>query len=163
MTSGAPQQLMFVSDEASAIQWLRQLIKEKPQTFDIVHSSCSNSAAGARTRPSRPARTAKPELLCYDGKGLVPEQIHAYLSTNWKELRNLPKDDPTLVAKARDRWYLPDPNKAGDLEKSVQKALLWRGRGARRLRRNSGSFAWRLSAPDSRKPGRSATTPSSSP
>ena len=63
-------------------------------------------------------------FLCYDGKGPVPEQIHAYLSTNWKELRNLPKDDPTLVAKARDRWYVPDPNKAGDLEKLREKALL---------------------------------------
>lgn len=54
----------------------------------------------------------------------MPEQIHSYLSTNWKELRNLPKDDPTLVAKACDRWYVPDPNKAGDLEKLREKALL---------------------------------------
>ncbi len=54
----------------------------------------------------------------------LPHQIHAYLSSNWKELRNLPKDDPTLVAKAQDRWYVPDPNKAGDLEKLREKALL---------------------------------------
>ena len=54
----------------------------------------------------------------------MPEQIHAYLSTNWKELRNLPKDDPALIRKARDRWYVPDPNKAGDLEKLREKALL---------------------------------------
>ena len=39
-------------------------------------------------------------------------------------MRNLPKDDPALVAKARDRWYVPDPNKAGDLEKLREKALL---------------------------------------
>ena len=63
-------------------------------------------------------------FLCYDGKELVPEQIHAYLSSNWKELRNLPKDDFTLVAKACDRWYLPDPTKVGDLEKLREKALL---------------------------------------
>ena len=63
-------------------------------------------------------------FLRYDGKVPVPEQIHAYLSTNWKVLRNLPKDDPTLVAKASDRWYVPDPNKAGDLEKLREKALL---------------------------------------
>ena len=54
----------------------------------------------------------------------MPEQIHAYLSSNWRELRNLAKDDPTLRAKARDRWYVPDPNKAGDLEKLREKALL---------------------------------------
>jgi hypothetical protein len=63
-------------------------------------------------------------FLCYDGAGPVPEQIHAYLSSNWKELRNLSKDDPGLRGKARDRWYVPDPNKAGDLEKLRDKALL---------------------------------------
>ena len=54
----------------------------------------------------------------------MPSQIHSYLSTNFKELRNLPKDDPTLRAKARDRWYVPDPNKAGDLEKLRERTLL---------------------------------------
>ena len=29
-----------------------------------------------------------------------------------------------MRAKARDRWYVPDPNKAGDLEKLREKALL---------------------------------------
>jgi inorganic pyrophosphatase len=39
-------------------------------------------------------------------------------------MRNLAKDDPQLIAKAKDRWYVPDPNKAGDLEKLREKALL---------------------------------------
>ncbi len=63
-------------------------------------------------------------FLCYDGKGEVPSQIHTYLSTNFKELRNLPKDDPALQAKAKNRWYVPDPNKAGDLERLRERALL---------------------------------------
>jgi hypothetical protein len=65
-------------------------------------------------------------FLCYDGKGDVPSQIHSYLSTNFKDLRKLGKDDPTLKAKAKakDRWYVPDPNKAGDLEKLRERALL---------------------------------------
>ena len=63
-------------------------------------------------------------FLRYDGKGPVPSQIHSYLSTNWPELRKLPKDDPALITKARDRWYVPDPNKAGDLEKLREKSLL---------------------------------------
>ena len=29
-----------------------------------------------------------------------------------------------MVAKAENRWYVPDPNKAGDLEKLREKALL---------------------------------------
>lgn len=127
MTSGAPQQLsMFVSDEASAIQWLRQLIKEKPQTFSDINPQFMQQLGGwSKNEAQLDLRELlNQNFLCYDGKGPVPEQIHAYLSTNWKELRNLPKDDPTLVTKARDRWYVPDPNKAGDLEKLREKALL---------------------------------------
>ena len=127
MTSGAPQQLsMFVSDEASAIQWIRHLIKEKPQTFSDINPQFMQQLGGwSKNEAQLDLRELlNQSFLCYDGKGPVPEQIHAYLSTNWKELRNLPKDDPTLVAKARDRWYVPDPNKAGDLEKLREKALL---------------------------------------
>lgn len=127
MTSGSPQQLsMFVSDEASAIQWLRQLIKEKPQTFSDINPQFMQQLGGwSKNEAQLDLRELlNQNFLCYDGKGPVPEQIHAYLSTNWKELRNLPKDDPTLVTKARDRWYVPDPNKAGDLEKLREKALL---------------------------------------
>ena len=69
----------------------------------------------------------------------VPSQIHGYLSTNFKELRNLDKDDAALRAKARDRWYVPDPRKAGDLEKLRERALLrefddYRDSAERRLR-----------------------------
>lgn len=127
MTSGDPQQLsMFVSDEASAIQWLRQLIKEKPQTFSDINPQFMQQLGGwSKNEAQLDLRELlNQNFLCYDGKGPVPEQIHAYLSSNWKELRNLPKDDPALVGKARDRWYVPDPNKAGDLEKLREKALL---------------------------------------
>ena len=41
-----------------------------------------------------------------------------------RSLRNLAKDNPILCAKAKDRWYVPDPNKAGDLEKLRERALL---------------------------------------
>lgn len=60
----------------------------------------------------------------YDGVGDVPPQIHSYLSTNHKDLRNLDKSSPALVTKAKDRWYVPDANKAQDLEKKREKALL---------------------------------------
>jgi hypothetical protein len=62
--------------------------------------------------------------LKYEGTGEVPSQIHSYLSTNHKDLRGLEKNNPALVAKAKDRWYVPDPNKAQDLEKKREKALL---------------------------------------
>ena len=127
MSSGELQQTSyFVFDEASVIQWLRQLLKEKPQTFaDITPQFMQQLGGWNKNEEQLDLRELlNQNFLCYDGKELVPEQIHAYLSTNWKELRNLPKDDNTLVAKASDRWYLPDPNKAGDLEKLRERALL---------------------------------------
>ncbi|HAT8643600.1 DNA methyltransferase [Legionella pneumophila] len=117
---------LFVCDEATAIQWLRQLIKEKPQTFSDINPQFMQQLGGwSKNEAQLDLRELlNQNFLCYDGKGPVPEQIHSYLSTNWKELRNLSKDDPALVAKACDRWYVPDPNKAGDLEKLREKALL---------------------------------------
>ena len=127
MSSGELQQTsLFVSDEASVIQWLRQLLKEKPQTFADINPQFMQQLGGwSKNEEQLDLRELlNQNFLCYDGKELVPEQIHAYLSTNWKELRKLPKDDKALVAKATDRWYLPDPNKAGDLEKLRERALL---------------------------------------
>lgn len=166
MTLGELKQMsMFVSDEASAIQWLRHLIKEKPQTFSDINPQFMQQLGGwSKNEAQLDLRELlNQNFLCYEGKGPVPEQIHAYLSTNWKELRNLSKDDSTLVAKARDRWYVPDPNKASDLEKLREKALLKEFEEYKEVKRNSRSSAWKPSAPGSRKPGRNATTPSSSP
>ena len=120
------QASLFVSDEASSIHWLKQLLREKPQIYQDLYPQFIQ-----RTQRAWNKNETSPELSIlleqnfprYDGKSLVPEQIHAYLSTNRKELRTLPKDAPTLVSKARDRWHVPDPNKAGDLEQLREKAL----------------------------------------
>jgi hypothetical protein len=63
-------------------------------------------------------------FLRYDGTGEVPGQIHSHLSTNFKDLRNLSKSDPVLRSKAKDRYYVADPNKLADLEKLRERSLL---------------------------------------
>ncbi len=63
-------------------------------------------------------------FLRYEGKGPVPSQVHSYLSTNFKDLRQLDKEDDRLKDKAVDRWYVPDPKKEGDLEKLRTRTLL---------------------------------------
>lgn len=117
---------LFVKDEASAIQWLRQLLKLKPQVFSDINPQFMQQLSGwSKSEVQLDLRELlNQNFLCYDGKDDVPEQIHSYLSTNWKELRNLAKTDPELKAKAKDRWYVPDPNKAGDLEKLRERSLL---------------------------------------
>ena len=117
---------IFVIDESSAIQWLKQQLIKKPQTFQELHPQFLREIGGWQKyeKPLELSELLEENFLRYDGRGEVPSQIHSYLSTNFKELRNLPKDDPTLRAKARDRWYVPDPNKAGDLERLRERALL---------------------------------------
>ena len=117
---------LFVSDEASAIQWLKQQLTRKPQTFQELHPQFLKEIGGwqKHEKPLELSELLEQNFLRYDGKGEVPSQIHSYLSSNFKELRNLPKDNPALKAKAKDRWYVPDPNKAGDLEKLRERTLL---------------------------------------
>ena len=130
-----------MDDEASAIQWLRQALTAKPQTFQDVHPHFIRELRGWQKHERMPELSAllAQNFLRYDGAGDVPGQIHGYLSTNFKELRNLDKDDAALRAKARDRWYVPDPRNAGDLEKLRERALLrefddYRDSAERRLR-----------------------------
>jgi DNA modification methylase len=117
---------LFVSDEASAIQWLKQQLTKRPQTFQELHPQFLREIGGwsKSEQPLELSTLLEQNFLRYDGNGTVPSQIHSYLSTNFKELRNLPKDSPELRTKGKDRWYVPDPNKAGDLEKLRERALL---------------------------------------
>jgi len=117
---------LFVTDESSAIQWLRQQLTKKPQTGGELKPQFMQEIGGWQKNEKllEMDELLAQNFLRYDGDGDVPSQIHSYLSTNFKELRNLSKDDPVLQAKAKDRWCVPDPNKAGDLEKLRERALL---------------------------------------
>jgi DNA methylase len=127
MTASEVRQLeIFPRDEKSAIQWLRQQLLDKPQTFQELHPQFTREIAGWQ-KHEQPVELR--ELLDwnfghYDGEGEVPSQIHRYLSSNFHDLRKLPKDAPALRAKARDRYYLLDSNKEADVQKSREKALL---------------------------------------
>jgi hypothetical protein len=117
---------LFVVDEASAIQWVRRELQQKPSSSQdltpVFMREIQNWARHEKTVELRDI--LRQNFLHYDASGPVPSQIHSYLSTNFKELRNLTKDDPALIAKAVDRWYVPDPRKQIDLEKLRDRALL---------------------------------------
>ena len=121
-----PQPDIFVKDEETAIRWLRQLLDRKPQGFQDIHPEYIRELGGwAKYEKTRElSHLLEENFLRYDGTGDVPPQIHAYLSTNFKDLRNLEKDAFPLRAKAEARWYVPDPHKATDLEKLREHALL---------------------------------------
>lgn len=125
-TDAVVQMSLFVQDEESAIQWLQRRLSEKPQTFQEMQPDFMREAKAWKKHEVRPELLdlLSANFLMYDGRGEVPNQIHAYLSSNFKDLRGLEKASPKLVEKAKDRWYVPDPSKAQDLEKKREKALL---------------------------------------
>lgn len=117
---------LFVTNEESSILWLRQQLLKKPQTIQDLRPQFMKELAGwpRHEKPLELSELLEESFLCYNSTGPVPNQIHDYLSDNYHDMRGLPKDDPSLQARAKDRWYVPDPNKAGDLEKLREKALL---------------------------------------
>lgn len=138
----SPQMELFVSDERSAIDWLADFLKKRPSTYQDVHPEfITQLGAGWRKHEEKPELTALLEdnFLRYQGTGPVPTQISNYLSKNFHDCRGLDKEDPHLIVKAKERWYVPDPNKAADLEQRREKSLLkefetYRNHTGRRLR-----------------------------
>ncbi|MGO7485621.1 DNA methyltransferase [Rhizobium ruizarguesonis] len=126
-SEGAPQLELFVSDERSAIDWLTDFLRKRPSTYqDLQPEFFGQLGAGWRKHEVRPelSRLLEDNFLIYSEAGDVPSQIHSYLSTNFKDLRSLEKEDPRLKAKAKDRWFVPDPSKARDLEQKRERSLL---------------------------------------
>jgi DNA modification methylase len=128
-TVGELRQLtLFVSDEASATRWIRQQLQAKPQSFQDLQPQFMQQLQSQSWEKHEKTIELKEILelnfFCYNGTGPVPSQIKSYLSTNFKDMRNLEQDNPRLQAKAKDRWYVPNPNKEGDLEKLRLRTLL---------------------------------------
>ncbi|MDC1059803.1 DNA methylase, partial [Planktomarina temperata] len=127
LAAQAPQIELFVSDERSAIDWLMDFLRKRPSNYQEVHPDFTTQVgAGWKKHEERPELLAllDENFLRFDGNGDVPSQIHSYLSTNFKDLRGLDKEDLRLKAKAKDRWFVPDPNKAKDLEQKRDRSLL---------------------------------------
>ncbi len=121
------QLAIFVEDERSAINWLRSFLKERPSCIqDIYPDFMQQLNASWKQWEKRPelALLLEQNFICYDGDAEVPPQIHAYLSTQFKDMRSLDKLDSSLREKASGRWYVPDPKRNVDLEVMRNRKLL---------------------------------------
>ena len=125
---GRVQRQVGVFEQRVAVDAVAWKYRDADRSLDHVLALPGNLERflhGLDDQPGNPGDVvAGMDFLQYDGAGDVPSQIHSYLSTNHKDLRGLEKSDPRLIAKSKDRWYVPDPNKAQDLEKKREKALL---------------------------------------
>lgn len=117
---------LFVHDEASAISWIRYQLKQKTMTLGELTPLFMHEINGWDKNEQRLELSdlLSQNFLCYEGEEEVPSSIHSYLSTNFKDLRNLGNQNTALKAKAKGRWYIPDPNRERDLEKLRERALL---------------------------------------
>jgi hypothetical protein len=129
------------SDESSAIQWLRQQLTRKPQTFQELHPQFLKAIAGwgRHEKPLELSDLLKENFFCYDGTDHIPLQLVSWLKLSEKhrekireieaKVGSIPDSglevhDVGLLNAAKDHWYVPDPNKAQDLEKFRERALL---------------------------------------
>lgn len=130
--SGIRQLELFVSDESSAIQWLRQELSNKPYTLQELTPKFMQEAQRAWAKHEQPLELrdlVEQNFLVYPGTGPIPEPIWGWMQKS-SALRPLMKNQVPETAAARLRaeaeacWYVPDPNRAADLEKIRERALL---------------------------------------
>ncbi|MEW6423842.1 MAG: DNA methyltransferase [Bacillota bacterium] len=143
MTVREVLQLQFyVTDEASAIQWLKQQLTRKPQTFQELHPQFLREIGGwqKHEKPLELKELLEQNFLVYNERGPIPAQLVSWMKQSEKlrgiiqaELATgravedngrLETGNPELLRAVKDRWYVPDPNRAGDLEKLRERALL---------------------------------------
>lgn len=120
------QMSLFVSDENSSIEWIRQQLMKKPQTRQDLHPQFMKEIQHIAKHEQLPELDdlLAQNFLRYEGEETVPDQIASYLRRNFHDMRGLENTDGKLKAKAMNRWYVPDPNKQADLEKLREKTLL---------------------------------------
>ena len=151
---------LFVNDEASAIQWIRQQLQDKPQSFqDLQPQFMRELQAWAKHEQTIELK----EILELNFFCITTDAARcrarstATSPPTSKTLRNLDKEDSKLIEKARDRWYVPDPNKQADLERSVTVPCSRSSRKSRTAASAaSSSSAPKQCGPASRPAGRSS-------
>ncbi|HHV76537.1 MAG TPA: DNA methylase, partial [Syntrophothermus lipocalidus] len=80
----------FVTDESSAIQWLKQQLLKKPQTFQEIHPQFLKEIGGwqKHEKPLELSELLEQNFLRYDGKGSIPQQIVSWLKQS-EQLRDI--------------------------------------------------------------------------
>lgn len=126
LASEFSQMSLFVSDEMSAIEWMRQQLMKKPQARQDLQPQFMKEIQHISKYEELPEmdELLHQNFLMYDGNGAVPNQIRTYLTQTYHDLRGLENGNQALIAKAKNRWYVPNPNQQADLEKLREKNLL---------------------------------------
>ncbi|OLZ11234.1 DNA methyltransferase [Sulfobacillus thermosulfidooxidans] len=117
---------LFVSNESTAIDWLRQRLLSKPQPYHDLQPDFMKSIQHVNKYERLPEllELLEQNFLKYDGEEEIPNQIISYLRANYHNFRGT-EVTREMRQKAKGFWYVPDPRKAADLEK-LRERNLWR-------------------------------------
>ena len=125
------QLTLFVEDEKGAIEWLKQKLQKKPQTYQDLLPDYMKELQHIQKHEKMPELSEILEqnflqhtVSDYEKEEPLPKQILSYFRQNYPDYRSLPDDAPEMLKMAKGRWYVPDPNRAIDLEKIREKALM---------------------------------------
>lgn len=121
----------FVTDEESAMKWLRYKLSNHPQTFQEIHPQFIRDMAGwaKNEKPLELTEILEQNFLRYEGQGSIPPQIWSWMRRDpdlRRQMAGRSADNPpaSLQLEAKHRWYVPDPNRAADLERLRERALI---------------------------------------
>jgi hypothetical protein len=125
------QLTIFVEDERSAINWLRNFLKTGRLTVtqDISRTFMQQLKCELEKMGSKPPlkALARPEFsLLRRQMAECPARFTAYLSTQFKELRNLPKDSRAVEGQGQEPLVCPRPEKERGRGNAPQQAVAGR-------------------------------------
>lgn len=115
---------LFVSNESTAIDWIRQQLMTKPQTYSDVQPGFMQTIQHIEKYEQLPELRdlLEDNFLQYDGGPVMPERVLSYLRANYPKYRGDTVTDE-MRQKMKECWYVPDANRLVDIEKIRQKKL----------------------------------------
>jgi DNA modification methylase len=132
-----------IANEPTAIEWIRQQLAAKPMTSQALTPLFLKELSGGWQKHEKSLELSElleQNFLGFDGKGPIPPQIVSWMKQSeplrkqiraeiktgdtTEDLMGLATQNEHLLNQAKGRWYIPDPNQAGDLEKLRERALL---------------------------------------
>jgi DNA modification methylase len=129
---------LLVTNESTAILWLRQQLTKRPQTYQELHPNFTKGLTWMKYEKEVELRQIlDSNFLRYKGDYVIPKQIVAWLRQSAKYRERIQQISPQtenglamettdslLVEAARDRYYIPDPSEQSDIEKLREIELL---------------------------------------
>src|SRR5207253_1307297 len=113
--SGIRQLELFVSDESSAIQWLRQELANKPHTLQELTPKFMQEAQRAWAKHEQPLELRdilEQNFLAYPGTGTIPEPLWTWMQKS-SALRPIMKDQTPETADTRSEEHTSELRSRG--------------------------------------------------